>query len=221
LFAPIIDFLDRHDISYWLDQGSLLGALREGVFFDWDGDIDLSVTREAIAPHLAALVLAFRQAGYIVLEGKPSIKILPIRRGSVRSVDLRIYDKTDNHWETCIRTKKNIRGSLSSIAFKAVLLTLISLLHVPFQIPIGNRGWFRFTRGFLHKFSEKLSYLKPHTITLQLEAPYLDGCERMVLYGKQVRLPANSIQYIEKKFGSNWRSPNKNWRFWRDDGMLV
>ena len=42
MLIDITDSLDNHKIKYWLDFGTLLGAVRDGKVIPWDGDFDLS-----------------------------------------------------------------------------------------------------------------------------------------------------------------------------------
>ncbi len=47
LLAAFAECCNRHDIQWWIDFGTLLGAIRhEGKFIPWDDDLDVSMTRE-------------------------------------------------------------------------------------------------------------------------------------------------------------------------------
>lgn len=46
IMLPFDKFAKEHNIKYWLDYGSLLGAIRHQDFIPWDDDIDISVTEE-------------------------------------------------------------------------------------------------------------------------------------------------------------------------------
>ena len=49
LEVELVSFIDnicnKHDLEYWLDYGTLLGAERHGDFVPWDDDIDLGMMR--------------------------------------------------------------------------------------------------------------------------------------------------------------------------------
>ena len=43
-----LDIFDHHGIRYWLDDGSLLGIIRDGTLIPWDHDVDIGVPGDSI-----------------------------------------------------------------------------------------------------------------------------------------------------------------------------
>lgn len=46
LLRQFIRFCDKHELNYFLDYGTLLGAVRDGKLIPWDYDIDISMPRD-------------------------------------------------------------------------------------------------------------------------------------------------------------------------------
>lgn len=46
ILKTIAEFCDKHNLRYYLAEGSLLGAVRHGGFIPWDDDMDIAMPRE-------------------------------------------------------------------------------------------------------------------------------------------------------------------------------
>lgn len=48
LLVILDEIFKKHDIDYWLECGSLIGAIREGTYIEWDNDMDVSIHFEDV-----------------------------------------------------------------------------------------------------------------------------------------------------------------------------
>lgn len=68
-------FCVRHGLSYWLDFGTLIGAVRHSGFIPWDDDQDVAMPRLDYNKALPLLKADFEPYGFTVTEAKTAWKI--------------------------------------------------------------------------------------------------------------------------------------------------
>jgi len=95
LLYNVVTIFEEQGIKYWLDQGTLLGAIRENDFITWDDDIDLGVWKHDI--NSCPLIWDyFKKSGYYVFHRK---KLQAVRIEAKnpeigwRSIDINIYHR--------------------------------------------------------------------------------------------------------------------------------
>ena len=91
LLKLVAEKLDSAGLVYWLDYGTLLGAVRHGGFIPWDDDIDICMLRDDYVRAEAVLANAFpEEKGFVVVRSN-AIRI--VLRGTPCQVDIFPYDR--------------------------------------------------------------------------------------------------------------------------------
>ena len=50
---------------------------------------------------------------------------------------------------------------------------------------------------------------------------FFDTLDEIDFYGEPISVPSNYEKFLEIKYGSNWRVPNKKWNVVFDDGSII
>ncbi len=83
----------QNNLKYWLDSGTLLGAVRHKGYIPWDGDIDICMPREDFEKIVPLLKKEFENTDYVVRQRAKTVNNFQIRimRSKRRAIGMDIF----------------------------------------------------------------------------------------------------------------------------------
>lgn len=205
ILTVFADFCDRHNLLYFLDAGTLLGAIRHKGFIPWDNDADVCMPR----PDFNRFIELMERSNYklsdnLVLE-KPEqsihtfYKIVDLNTRLVEYpdgsypfeshvyIDVFIKDGLPSNLEKAKRIcKKSERLSLWHWFYKRTIFKW-EKGHNPFKKLVGravdafvcnkNRAYFK-QKSFIEKISKKYPYKKSEYVTTLGNGEFYRRCKR-------------------------------------------
>ena len=200
--VEITDVLNKHDIFYWIDSGTLLGLIRDKKLLVGDMDIDISIPfTEKIK--VLKLHKEFKMLGYDFKEiwvYKSNDYILKLKnKNEDRIIDFQIYyeNKIKKIWYSPQFVNRKSSNILSRIIRK--------IIH---DFIIG-KSFSKNTANYPYAYSH---------ITW-VESKELIGTPKFLINTK-IKIPEDHIGILVLHFGLDWIIPNRNWDFIRDDGAF-
>jgi len=86
--CDIVGILDKHQIRYWLDFGTLLGVMREGRLLPWDNDLDISIFADDRERLLEKALPEIQAIAHRIYASRLKNSVGPLPKGFVRIVKI-------------------------------------------------------------------------------------------------------------------------------------
>lgn len=214
--------LDRHQIIFWLEHGTLLGFVREGKIIEYDDDIDISTFSNSLIPKIEKVSKELYDLGYDVYISNTK---LTARKGknhaSLYLYNLKTYGKSKYIIRNRI-SKKDIIGNILQYVFlqsfktphidyihnftlktKALVLSKQVVMRLPAKKQLYN---------LLLSFGKRTNHLFPYDININ--SFFVSGFKSVDFHDIEVNIPIKSEEYLERIYGEDWKTPDKSWNVW-------
>jgi phosphorylcholine metabolism protein LicD len=220
---------DMYNIRFWLDFGTLLGAIREGKLVDHMQDIDLGMLDEDWEKFVHSLQ-EFNRSGFksIVKKFKFNdviFKTAKLYRFGVY-VDLSIYKILGNYaidlhdrWGDmklkfvrflyyALPLPKFIRKNVRNANNPITKLIKHHLDVLPQKSKMPNSYAVRWLLGWKSYYYNKVP------------KHYFERFDRIKFYGMEFVVPSPVEDYLRYQYGKGWKVPQKHWHA-MDDGSFY
>jgi len=230
IFQKAVTILNQNKVCFWLDQGTLLGCIRENRLLPWDHDIDFGVWKDQVDREL--LINCFMNLGF-QLENIPyEMDCIHLLSNYGKKVDITFYEiegaMATVKWVAPVdgifcRVIKMITNSLDDSSknlqpnqtqyFKRVIITMANwIVHI---LP-------RSLKKKLSIFFKPLVLKYPTTKMVKFSIPLeiLSHLKNIVFLDMNVKIPIESEKYLSLVYGNDWIIPKESFNWWQECGGL-
>jgi len=231
LLRQVKETLDEHSVEFWLDCGTLLGAVRNGTFIPWEHDIDFGARQDNISKSTKILLCKeFSKRGldvgvyqrHINIRKKEAeeiwldINFYYLNKDKVimpRSFPINVMGKFFSYFLHVLFAPYRCKtDKIKSIKKRFVMNALI---NISCATPFVLRKWLIQMGMIIYKRfgSKDVSWIIP--------SKYFMNLSTMKFYGMEFKVPTKTEEYLAYRYGKDWRIPRKEWITERNDGAVL
>ena len=229
LLRQVKEVLDDHNVEFWLDCGTLLGAVRDGKFIPWEHDIDWGSWREKVPETVKVSVSkALCDRGFSVWIAENHMNI---RKVEGHCADINFYRLSGNKAIKPTLSHKNLLGRM----LRAWLRALWAPYH-PRRVATIKSPVKRFIAKHLIKITQAMPSLLRERLARIVSAvyekigsedvswivpsSYFLSLSTMRFYDLEFKVPAETRGYLAYRYGEDWHTPRRDWITSKDDGAV-
>ena len=212
--AKLSRILTSCEIDHFLDSGTLLGAVRENDFIAWDNDIDIgALIDDPLNLKIRSFISRCVQEKYSVTETKTSVIIK--KQNKNICVSITKYRRKANFYISEFQINDESSWYLRKIEAYASGVCFHDGPNFADKI-----------KKYISKSNHILKILasvlntgkKIKTKIIKIPAQYFEENSSMEFRGWTYAVPKNFEEYLEYRYGQDWRVPRGNWNYFEDDG---
>jgi hypothetical protein len=225
LLKLVKESLDQYDIQYWLDCGTLLGAVRDKKIISYDHDIDFGTWQENSFIIYKA-VRGLSNEGIEILIAPNGFTL----KNEYFSLSIILYMKTGGyskiHWGTSSIQTKSMRLILDLLIWSTLLshFSMIGYDIVPNRggrIMLHLSGLGHYIPNRIKKYIQKLQFLYGEKYVWIIPTKYFQKLKIIRFYDMDFSAPLNTEEYLTFRYGDDWMIEKSNWVTSRDDGAVY
>ncbi len=220
------DVFDKFNLEFWLDCGTLLGAVRDGEFLSWEYDIDYGAWADKVHGDLkTSLSREFSKKGF---STRIAADHMNISKGERTYVDINFYTLYDDKAIKPTRRAKNLLGRWLS-----VLLPILAAPSYPRRIGKSNptiekqlaivsrKMPSRLRNQFVHIGSFVYKEIGSEDVSWVVPSHYFRNLSVIKFYGIEFKVPTDPEKYLAYRYGKDWLVPKKEWITCENDGAVI
>ena len=173
--------LNETNVDYWIEGGTLLGAVRDGKLIPWDHDLDLGM-KFTTDREMKELIRRLKGSFYVSVKG---------------------FSTKENIWQ--LGDYRLLKVYPKRLLFLKEKLCLDLFVYYRKTLP-GTQE-----EAYLYCVWGHNAYHRTE---------HFDALDRIEFYGRQIPVPGSTEQFLETKYGADWRTPKKRWNVALDDGSI-
>jgi phosphorylcholine metabolism protein LicD len=221
--ADMQEVFERNGIKFWLEAGSLLGAIREKGLIPWDNDIDLGIFAKSVKSKeiRKKLTRELNEKGFVV---EFFWNVFNIDRDKI-NINIQLTFEGDK--ETVVIKRMKCDTSLARFLIQMHRLSAVEHYgNLKFEDVEGKRHLIKTNLYvLLSKIPKKLRkpiYMVPQLLlspfkkitSYHLHIPRSDYLEskKINFLGLQVDIPKDPEEHLRRRYGSGWKTPPKKWK---------